>query len=72
MFVGTMTLSLASLDSVEQVVTLDYEPYLLQFAEPYWTKAGVREKIQARIGDGQESLVQLAREGFKFDMVRRN
>jgi caffeoyl-CoA O-methyltransferase len=70
MFVGTMTLSLATVESVERVVTLDVEPYLLDLTKPYWEQAGVADKIDARIGDARKSLEQLAKEGFKFDMVK--
>jgi spermidine synthase len=70
MFVGTTTLALAILPEVKEVVTLEYEPYLLEFAAPFFEKHHVRSKIDARIGDARESIKQLAKEGKKFDVVR--
>ncbi|KZV94304.1 S-adenosyl-L-methionine-dependent methyltransferase [Exidia glandulosa HHB12029] len=69
MFVGGTALALAMLPTVEKVVSLEYEEYLLEFATPYFEHAGVREKMDVRIGDGLDGLKQLAEEGQQFDMV---
>jgi hypothetical protein len=69
MFTGTTTVALALLPEVESVTPLELEPFLLEWAKPWWEKAGVSKKIDARIGDGQESLKQLAKEGRSFDIA---
>jgi caffeoyl-CoA O-methyltransferase len=70
MFAGTTTVALALLPEVDAVTPLELEPYLLKWAMPWWEKAGVADKIHARIGDAQKSLKELAKEGQTFDMVR--
>jgi len=72
MFTGTTTLALALLPDVTKVIPVEIEPFLLRWATPWWEKAGVAQKIQARIGDGQETLKELAKEGQKFDMVKQS
>ena len=69
MFTGTSTTALALLPSVERVVPLEIEPYLKEFCTPWWKKAGVSDKVDCRIGDGQASLKQLAEEKATFDLV---
>ena len=69
MFTGTTTAALALVPSVEKVVALELEAYLVQLVKPYFEEAGVSEKIEIRIGDAKSSLDKLSGEGAKFDMV---
>lgn len=69
MLVGSTTLALASVKSVEKVVALDIEPYLETVAKPYWDKADVSRKIQPIFGPALESLKLLAKEKQEFDMI---
>ncbi|EJD33542.1 caffeoyl-CoA O-methyltransferase [Auricularia subglabra TFB-10046 SS5] len=69
MFAGTTTVALALVPEVEQVVSLEYEPFLRDFAKPFFERAGVEDKIDVRVGDARETLKVLHDEGLGFDMV---
>jgi len=69
MFTGTTTVSLALVPSVEKVVALEIEPYLVEFSRPYFQEAGVADKIDVRLGKALDSLEILEAEGASFDMV---
>lgn len=71
MFTGTTTVSLASVPTVERVVTLELEAFLEKHNRPYFDEATVSEKIDVRIGDAMTSLDMLAKEEASFDMVQR-
>lgn len=71
MFTGTTTISLASVPTVERIVTLELEAFLEKHNRPYFDEATVSEKIDVRIGDATVSLDILAKEGVSFDMVQR-
>lgn len=70
MFTGTTTVSLASVSSVEKIVTLELEAYLEKHNRPYFEEAAVADKIDVRIGDAMTTLDALSKEGASFDMVR--
>lgn len=70
MFTGTTTVSLAMLQTVEKVVTLELEEFLESTNRPYFEQSGVSEKIDIRIGDALSSLDRLIEEKAAFDMVR--
>ncbi|KAH8085414.1 O-methyltransferase-domain-containing protein [Cristinia sonorae] len=69
MFTGTTTVSLALVPSVEKVVALELEPYLLEHNASHFAEAGVADKIEVRIGKAIETLDELEEEGASFDMV---
>jgi caffeoyl-CoA O-methyltransferase len=52
-----------------QIVCLELEPYLKDFAAPFFEKAGQQHKLEVRIGDAIESIKQLSAEGHTFDIV---
>ena len=62
-------MALALLPTVEKIVALDIEPFLVEFAKPYYSQAGVAQKIDFRIGDAISTLEDLERNGEVFDMV---
>lgn len=57
------------LPHVEKIVALDIEPYLVDFAKPYYEQAGVAKKIDFRIGNAIKTLNDLEQDGETFDMV---
>lgn len=69
MFVGTTTVALALVPEVERVVSLEYEPFLRDFATPFFERAGVRDRIDVRVGDARDTLKALRDEEQQFDMV---
>lgn len=68
-FTSTTTVALAMLPNVEKIVALDIEPYLVEFAKPYYKQANVDEKIDFRIGDAIKTMEALENSGETFDMV---
>jgi len=68
-FTSTTTVALALLPSVEKIVALDIEPYLVDFAKPYYEQAEVQDKIDFRIGNAIKTMEELEAEGQTFDMV---
>lgn len=46
-----------------QLVALDIEPYMAEFAGPYFAASGLGGRIRPVIGPAQDSLAQLAAEG---------
>lgn len=68
-FTSTTTVALALLPFVERIVALDCEPYLVEFAKPYYEQAKVANKIDFRIGDAIKTLEDLEDKEDGFDMV---
>lgn len=68
-FTSTTTVALALLPFVERIVALDIEPYLVEFAKPFYDKAKVSDKIDFRIGNAIKTLEDLESKGEGFDMV---
>lgn len=64
-FRGYTTLALAlALPAGGRVVTCELEPELVDWAGPFWAKAGVADRIDARIGQAADTLAAiLAEEG---------
>ena len=52
-----------------QVVCLELEQYLKDFAAPYFEKAGMAHKLDVRVGDAVASMKQLSSEGKTFDII---
>lgn len=50
-------------------MALDIEPYLVDFAKPFYEEANVQDKIDFRIGDAVKTLKELEKAGETFDMV---
>ncbi|MBB1153823.1 MULTISPECIES: O-methyltransferase [Amycolatopsis] len=68
-FTGYSTLSMArALPANGRLVTCDLNPKWVKFAKPYWTRAGVADRIEPRIGDAGTTLDELAAED-PFDLV---
>lgn len=68
-FASTTTVALALLPFVEKIVALDIEPYLVEFANPFYEKAEVSDKIDFRIGDAIKTLEDLESKNEGFDLV---
>lgn len=68
-FTSTTTVALALLPQVERIVALDIEPYLVEFAKPFYKQAQVENKIDFRIGSAIKTLEDLEAAGETFDMV---
>ncbi|WIA10083.1 hypothetical protein OEZ85_010290 [Tetradesmus obliquus] len=70
MFTGTSSLAMAeALPEEGQLVALDIEPYMAEFAGPYFAASGLGGRIRPVIGPAQDSLAQLAAEGESFDLI---
>ncbi|WIA30154.1 hypothetical protein OEZ86_000246 [Tetradesmus obliquus] len=70
MFTGTSSLAMAeALPEDGQLVALDIEPYMAEFAGPYFAASGLGGRIRPVIGPAQDSLAQLAAEGESFDLI---
>lgn len=54
---------------VSKIVALDIEPYLVEFAKPFYAKANVQDKIDFRIADAIKTLEDLESKGEGFDLV---
>lgn len=46
-----------------QLIPLDIEPYMAEFAAPFFEKAGLANRIKPMIGPADESMVKLGQEG---------
>ncbi|GAA5837848.1 hypothetical protein JCM11251_004676 [Rhodosporidiobolus azoricus] len=69
-FTGTATLALGLVPTVKHITALDIEPYLEEFVSPYWTRAGVADKINFVAAPALETLKKLKQEGHEgFDLV---
>ena len=68
-FASTTTVALALLPFVSKIVALDIEPYLVEFAKPFYEKAKVEDKIDFRIGDAIKTLEDLEANEDGFDLV---
>eukprot|EP00775_Hariotina_reticulata_P007124 gene7124-7338_t len=70
MFTGTSSLAMAeALPEDGQLVALDIEAYMAQFATPFFERAGLANRIRLVIGPADESMKQLARQGASFDLI---
>lgn len=52
-----------------RVVTVDRNRAWIEMARPHWAAAGVAARIDARIGEADDVLRTLAREGRSFDIA---
>ncbi|MEM9942460.1 MAG: class I SAM-dependent methyltransferase [Planctomycetota bacterium] len=70
MFTGYATLAMAeSIPENGKIVACELDPYTADFARESFVRAGVSDKIDIRIGSAHESLIQLSKEGLKFDLI---
>ena len=70
-FTGYSAMAIAlALPDDGTIITCDLDAEIVKFAENFWTKAGVREKIDLRVGDAIDTLDFLLEEQRgKFDMI---
>lgn len=68
-FTSTTTVALALLPFVEKIVACDIEPYLVEFAKPFYEQAKVTNKIDFRIGNAIKTLEDIESKGEGFDLV---
>lgn len=71
-FTGYSTLCMArALPEDGELVTCDITDRWADFGVPYWKRAGVRDRIELRVGDASETLAALveARGRDSFDLV---
>ena len=68
-FTGLSALALAEAMPAGHVVTLDRSREWSHIAEKHWSAAGVRERIDARHGEADAVLRELAVAGERFDVV---
>jgi len=68
-FTSTTTVALALLPFVEKIVAMDIEPYLVDFAKPFYEQAKVQDKIDFRVGDAIKTIDDLEAAGESFDLV---
>jgi O-methyltransferase len=62
-FTGYSTLSMArALPPGGRVVTMDLAEKWPGIGEPYWERAGVRDRIEVRVGDARDTLAKLLAE----------
>eukprot|EP00879_Flechtneria_rotunda_P019807 GHRR01020820.1.p1 GENE.GHRR01020820.1~~GHRR01020820.1.p1 ORF type:complete len:456 (+),score=169.59 GHRR01020820.1:286-1653(+) len=70
MFTGTSTLAMAeALPEDGKVVALDIEPYMAEFAAPFFEASGLAGRIRPVIGPAQATMKHLAQEGASFDLI---
>lgn len=53
-----------------QLVALDIEPYMADFATPFFQRAGLADRIRIVIGPADESMRQLAHQGARWVSLR--
>ncbi|WP_150243258.1 O-methyltransferase [Nocardiopsis quinghaiensis] len=71
-FTGYSTLCMArALPPEGRIVTCDITDRWADIGVPYWKRAGVRDRIELRVGDATETLSELVDKGEenRFDMV---
>lgn len=68
-FTGLSALALAEAMPAGRVVTLDRSREWSPIAERHWSAAGVRDRIDARYGEADATLHELAVAGDRFDVV---
>lgn len=49
-----------------QVTCLDLEPYMVEFASPFFEKSGLSSRIKPVIGPADETMQQLAKQGERY------
>eukprot|EP00878_Enallax_costatus_P015587 GHUV01016327.1.p1 GENE.GHUV01016327.1~~GHUV01016327.1.p1 ORF type:complete len:470 (+),score=128.07 GHUV01016327.1:350-1759(+) len=70
MFTGTTSLAMAeALPQDGTLIPLDIEPYMAEFAAPFFQRAGLADRIKPMIGPAQESMVKLGQQGTSFDLI---
>lgn len=70
MFTGYAALACAEvLPEDGEVVTCEFDPYLEGVARGFFSRSPHGKKIEIKIGPASDTLVQLAREKQKFDLV---
>ncbi|KAF7647379.1 hypothetical protein LDENG_00173220, partial [Lucifuga dentata] len=70
MFTGYGALSMAeALPEDGSLVACELEPYLKEFAQPFFDKSPHGKKITVKTGSAMETLKELAAAGEQFDMV---
>ena len=71
-FTGTSSLAMGLVLPIDgKIITCDMEPAFTHIAEKYWAKAGIRHKIELRIGNALDTLNTLHHEFSNeyFDMA---
>lgn len=72
MFTGTTTLAVADVLPKDggKIVSLELDAYLRELANPYFEKAGVKERVDVRIGKAMDSIQQMINgKEDPFDMI---
>ncbi|KAK7099941.1 uncharacterized protein [Littorina saxatilis] len=70
MYTGYSALSMAeALPAGGQVVTLDMDPYLLKYNQPFFDASPHGSKITIKIGRAMDMMKEMAKEGQKFDFI---
>lgn len=70
MFTGTTAAAMAqAIPDDGLVTTCEIEPWLKDFAEGHFKKAGLGHKIKVELGSAHDTLPQLAKQGKVFDLV---
>ena len=52
-----------------QVIALEIDPYLKEFARPQFEESGLAERIEVLVGPASDSIAQLAKQGKTFDIA---
>lgn len=71
-FTGYSALAMAlALPEDGLLITCDRNPEWTQYAEKYWSLAGLRQKIELRLAPALESLKDLVKQGYQnqFDLI---
>ena len=69
-FTGLSTLCLAKgLPDDGKIISIDSSDEFLSIAEKYWSKAGVRNKIESIIGQGTDVMQSYIDRQFYFDLI---
>ncbi|MCO5549776.1 hypothetical protein L7F22_003249 [Adiantum nelumboides] len=72
MFTGTTTLAIADVLPKQggKIIALELDDYLRQLANPFFEKAGVKERIEVRIGKAMDSIQKMIKEKEdSFDLI---
>lgn len=67
MFTGTTSLAMAeALPQDGQLIPLDIEPFMAEFAAPFFERAGFADRIKPMIGPADESMIKLGQQGRRY------
>lgn len=70
MFTGYSALGMAeALPSHGRVTALELDPYLEDFATPYFSQSAHGRKITVKVGAADQSLLHLAEQGQQYDFI---